>query len=94
MKRWIHALGPRNATQAWVALLIITVITAGIAVAERGVLPWMGWVIAALVWWKAWLVADHYLEAADATPVFRRIVIVFISLAPLALVATAWMESR
>ncbi len=92
MKRLLHALDPRNATQAWLALLVITVVTAGIAVAERGVLPWVGWIIAALVWWKAWLVADHYLEVADAAPVFRRIVRVFISLAPLMLVVTAWLE--
>lgn len=94
MKRLLHALDPRNATQAWLALLVITVVTAGIAVAERGVLPWVGWIIAALVWWKAWLVAGHYLEVADAAPVFRRLVIAFISLAPLLLVVTAWMESR
>jgi hypothetical protein len=63
-------------------------------VTERGVLPWIGWLIAALVAWKAWLVAEHYLEVADAAPVFRRIVRVFIALAPLALVVTAWLESR
>ena len=50
MKRLLHALDPRNATQAWLALLVITVVTAGIAVAERGVLPWVGWIIAALVY--------------------------------------------
>ena len=58
MKRLLHALNPRNVTQAWIALVIITVATAGIAVAERGVLPWVGWLIAALVAWKVWLVAD------------------------------------
>ena len=52
----------------------------------------MGWIIAALVAGKAWLVAEHYLEVADASPVFRRIVRVFISLAPLMLVVTAWLE--
>ena len=92
--KFLRALNPRNATQAWVALLLITVASAGIAVTERGVLPWMGWVIAALVGWKAWLVAEHSREVADAAPVFRRIVLVFISLAPLALVVTAWLESR
>ena len=94
MKRLLHALNPRNVTQAWIALVIITVATAGIAVAERGVLPWVGWLIAALVAWKAWLVADHYLELADAAPVFRRIVLAFISLAPLALVVAAWLQWR
>ena len=53
MKRLLHARNPRNVTQAWIALVIITVATAGIAVAERGVLPWVGWLIAALVAWKA-----------------------------------------
>ena len=93
MKRLLHARNPRNVTQAWIALVIITVATAGIAVAERGVLP-VGWVVAALVAWKAWLVADHYLELADAARVFRRIVLAFISLAPLALVVAAWLQSR
>ena len=94
MKRLLNALNPRNATQAWVLLLVITLASTAIAVTERGVLPWVGWIIAALVWWKAWLVADHYLEVADAAPVFRRIVVAFISLAPVLLVVTAWMESR
>ena len=94
MKRLLHARNPRNVTQAWIALVIITVATAGIAVAERGVLPWVGWLIAALVAWKAWLVADHYLELADAARVFRRIVLAFIGLAPLALVVAAWLQSR
>ena len=94
MKRLLHARNPRNVTQAWIALVIITVATAGIAVAERGVPPWVGWVVAALVAWKAWLVAHHYLELADAAPVFRRIVLAFISLAPLALLVAAWLQSR
>lgn len=94
MSRLLHALRPRSATAAWLVLLLLTVASAGIAVAERGVLPWIGWLIAALVVWKAHLVAEHYLELADAAPVFRRIVRVFISLAPLALIATAWLESR
>ena len=92
MKRLLNALNPRNATQAWVLLLVITLASTAIAVTERGELPWMGWIIAALVAGKAWLVAEHYLEVADASPVFRRIVRVFISLAPLMLVVTAWLE--
>ena len=94
MRRLLHALGPRNATQAWLALLALTVACAGIAVTERGVLPWVGWLIAALVWCKAALVARHYLEVGEAAPVFRRIVWGFIGLAPLALMVTAWLESR
>ncbi len=94
MKNPLHALGPRSATQAWLLLVLLTIASAAIAVTERGVLPWIGWVIAALVAWKAWLVAEHYLEVADAAPVFRVIVRGFISLAPLALVVTAWLESR
>ena len=89
----LHALRPRNATQAWVWLLLLTVASAAIAMTERGVLPWVGWLIAALVAWKAWLVAEHYLELAEAAPVFRRLVLAFIALAPLALVVTAWLEA-
>ncbi|MDR2154112.1 MAG: hypothetical protein LBE78_03675 [Burkholderiaceae bacterium] len=94
MNRFLHALRPRNATQAWLLLVAITAATAAIAVAERGVLPWIGWLIAALVTCKASLVTEHYLEIAQATPLFRRIVQVFIGVAPLALVVTAWLESR
>ena len=89
----LRALSPRNATQAWVWLLLLTVASAAIAMTERGVLPWVGWLIAALVAWKAWLVAEHYLELAEAAPVFRRLVLAFIALAPLALVVTAWLEA-
>jgi len=94
MRRLLRALGPRNATQAWLALLALTGACAGIAVTERGVLPWVGWLIAALVSGKAALVARHYLEVGEAAPVFRRIVWGFIGLAPLALMVTAWLESR
>ena len=83
-----------STTVAWVVLVTLSVSAIVVAVDGRGVLPWVGWIIAALVWWKAWLVADHYLEVADAAPVFRRIVVAFISLAPVLLVVTAWMESR
>jgi hypothetical protein len=94
MSRLLHALRSRNVTQAWLLLVTITVATAAVAVAERGALPWIGWLIAALVTWKASLVAEHYLEITQATPLFRRIVQVFIGVAPLALAVTAWLESR
>ena len=43
---------------------------------------------------RAALVARYYLEVGEAAPVFRRIVWGFIGLAPLALMVTAWLESR
>ena len=89
----LRQIGPRHATHAWLWLLCITVLCAALAVTERGLLPWVGWGVAALVWVKAWLVADHYLEVADAAPVFRRIVHLFIAVVPLALVITAWLEA-
>ena len=46
MKRLLHALDPRNATQAWLALLVITVVTAGIAVAFISLPPGLGVVTA------------------------------------------------
>ncbi|MCA0327160.1 MAG: hypothetical protein LCH89_16395 [Proteobacteria bacterium] len=84
---------PRSPTQAWLLLLLLTLACLSIAVLERGVLPWVGWLVAALVWLKARLVLTYYLEIAEATPVFRRLAWAFIVLTPLALVATAWLEA-
>ncbi len=89
---WRRA-APKDATSAWLWLLVITVLCLGAAVAQRGLLPWVGWLVAALIWLKARLVTVHYLEIADASPLFRRIVLTFISIAPVALIATAVMEA-
>lgn len=89
----LRTLAPHSATSAWLWLLAITVVCLALAVTERGALPWVGWLVAALVWGKAHILAHHYLEVADAGKVFGRIVHVFIALAPLALILTAWLEA-
>mgnify|MGYP003608697814 CR=1 FL=1 len=87
-----HRIAPHNATQAWLWLVAITVACLVLAVTERGFLPWVGWAVAALIWLKAHWVAVHYLEIADAGPVFGRVVTVFMALVPIALVVMAWLE--
>lgn len=94
MRLVLQRLLPHNTTSAWLWLMAITVMTLALAIAERGLLPWVGWLVAALIWLKAWLVAVHYLEVAKAGKVFGGIVRVFIAIAPLALIATAWMEAH
>ena len=84
---------PHSATSAWLWLVLLTVLCLALAVAQRGLLPWVGWLVAALIWLKARLVVVHYLEIQDASPLFRRIVLFFISLAPLALIVTAVLEA-
>ena len=91
---WRRWLRPRSATQAWVLLLALTSASVLVALDGRGVLPWVGWVVAALIWLKARLVALHYLELQRAEPVFRRWVSVFSALVPLALVLTALLEAH
>ena len=87
-----HRFAPRDATQAWLWLVVITIACLALAVTERGFLPWIGWAVAALIWLKAHWVAVHYLEIADAGPLFTRVVTAFIAFVPLALVVMAWLE--
>lgn len=75
-------------TRAWLALVILTLLSLGLGGWLHGndLLPV---VVAAIVWVKAWLVARHFLEIHQAHPFIRRVVLGFIAFTPAALLATS-----
>ncbi len=89
MKRFFDA-----ATLTWLALLALTL--AGVAASAHGAAPGarlaMALLIAALCALKAELLVRHYLHAAQAGPVFERLIRAFAALAPLALAFSAVRE--
>ncbi len=72
-------------TVAWLALVALTL--ASLALGEwTAAAPWLPLLMAAVIWAKCAIVADHFLEANRAHPFIRRVVQTFIALAPIALV--------
>ena len=64
---------------AWLALITLTLLSLGLGEWLRDA-PGLPALVAAIVWFKAWLVADYFLE----TPLSHA----FIAFAPIALVLT------
>jgi hypothetical protein len=81
-----------STTVAWAVLVTLSVSAIVVAVDGRGVLPWVGWIVALLVWIKARVLALSYLELCHAAPVFQRIVTAFSLVVPVALALVAWWE--
>ncbi len=76
-------------TAAWLGLVALTLI--GLALSEwfRD-LGWLPLVVAAVLWLKGALVARCFIESHLAHPFIARLLQVFIAIAPIALVATAF----
>ncbi|MDE2400234.1 MAG: cytochrome C oxidase subunit IV family protein [Burkholderiales bacterium] len=82
------AIGP---TLTWVLLIVLAALS--LTLARHGhTYAWIGGIVALLTWTKAILVARAFLEVQRASPVFRRVVLIFISVAPVGLALTAWLE--
>jgi len=76
-------------TRAWLALLVLTVLSLGLGEWLRGV-PWLTLLVAAIVWLKGRLVARHFIESHLAHPFIARTLQVFVAFVPAALVLTAF----
>jgi hypothetical protein len=76
-------------TAAWLALVALTLL--GLALSEwfRD-LRWLPLVVAAILWLKGALVARCFIESHVAHPFIARLLQVFIAIAPIALIATAF----
>lgn len=85
----------RPATWAWLALLLLTLVsvTAAGHAQHGGSRLGMTLAVAALALGKAWLLLHHFLELPQAARVFRRLVWLFAGLAPALLVASALHEA-
>ena len=76
-------------TVAWLALVALTLISLGLSAWFREA-HWLPLLVAAIIWLKGTLVARSFIEAHVAHPFIARVLRVFIALAPLALIATAF----
>ena len=79
-------------TAAWLGLVALTLL--GLALSEwfRD-LRWLPLIVAGIIWLKGALVARSFIESHLAHPFIARLLQVFIAIAPIALVATAFFGS-
>lgn len=82
----------RIMTGAWLALVTLTLLSLGLSewFRDLSLLPLL---VAGIIWFKGALVARCFIETHVAHPFIKRVVKVFIALAPLALLATSFFGS-
>ena len=82
----------RQLTAAWLGLVTLTLLSLGLSEWFRDIrlLPLL---VAAIMWIKGAVVARCFIESHVAHPFIKRVVKVFISIAPIALLATAFFGS-
>ena len=73
----------------WLLLVGLTVVSLGLGQWFHSA-GWLPLLVAAIIWLKGTVVARHFIETSVAHPFIRRVVAVFIALAPLALIATSF----
>lgn len=78
----------KTLTWAWVGLLGLTVFSLLLGQTMHGQTR-LEWCVALLVWAKAWMVSEYYLEARTAHPFIRRVIRGFILFAPIGLVLSS-----
>ncbi len=78
---------------AWLALVVLTLLSLAAGEWLRE-LPWLPLLVAALIWIKGTLVAQHFIEADEAHAYIGWILRIFIGFAPVALVLTAYFGPR
>ncbi|HLO61471.1 MAG TPA: hypothetical protein VK165_00760 [Azonexus sp.] len=79
-------------TAAWLALVALTLASLGLSEWFRDV-SWLPLVVAAIMWLKGVVVARCFIEAHVAHPFIARVLKVFIAVAPIALIITAFFGS-
>jgi predicted PurR-regulated permease PerM len=77
-------------TQAWLTLVALTL--ASLAFGKwTAAAPLLPLLMAVVIWAKCAIVAEHFIEANEAHPFIRRLVRIFIALAPLALIIITFL---
>ncbi len=78
---------------SWFALVCLTFVGLGLS---QGDMRGIGFqlLVAALVWFKGWIVARYFIESHLAHPFIATVVRVFVLCVPLALVLTALLGER
>jgi hypothetical protein len=79
-------------TAAWLLLVTLTLLSLGLSEWFRNI-PLLPLLVAGIIWLKGAVVARCFIETHVAHPFIKRVVKVFIALAPLALLATSFFGS-
>ncbi|MGB7502323.1 MAG: hypothetical protein WBM25_07990 [Azonexus sp.] len=76
-------------TLTWLALVALTLVSLGLGEWFRAA-HWLPLLVAAIIWLKGAMVARYFIESHLAHPFIARLMRVFIAIAPVALVLTAF----
>lgn len=76
-------------TATWLVLVALTLVSLGLGEWFRAA-SWLPLLVAAIIWLKGALVARYFIESHRAHPFITRLLRVFIAIAPVALVLTAF----
>jgi hypothetical protein len=80
-------------TLTWLALVALTLLSLGLGEWFRAA-NWLPVLVAAIVWLKGELVARYFLESRSTHPFIARLLKVFIVIAPVALILTAFFGAK
>jgi hypothetical protein len=76
-------------TLTWLALVVLTLVSLGLGEWFRAA-HWLPLLVAAIIWLKGAMVARYFIESHLTHPFITRLLRVFIAIAPVALVLTAF----
>ena len=76
-------------TLAWLGLVALTLLSLGLGEWFRAA-DWLPLLVAAIIWLKGVLVARCFIESHVAHPFIARLLHIFIAVAPVALILTAF----
>ncbi len=78
---------------SWLGLVVLTGFSVWLA-RWSGHAVWLQLPVAAIVWFKGWVVARYFIESHLAHPFIAGVVRAFIVCVPLALILTVWLGER
>jgi hypothetical protein len=76
-------------TVAWALLFLLTLVSLGLGEWFHAA-DWLPLLVAGIVWFKGAVVARCFIESHESVPFIARLLQIFIALAPLALILTAF----
>ncbi len=89
----MHTANLKPLTYAWLALVLLTLISLILGQRFHGA-SWLPFTVAAIVWIKGTLVARQFIESKQTHPFIARVLAGFIAFTPIALLMTALFGSQ
>jgi hypothetical protein len=83
-----HGFSLATLARVWLALVILSLLSLILGKWVGSTNTWLPAVVSIIIWSKAWLVARYFLETYECIPYIRRLVLGFISFAPVMLLLT------